>query len=561
MLIPVLVALLARLHHLDFESLFMDEILQTSFYAQDFGQIANAAAVQRQPPLDYWIGALIFRIDPSDFALRLPAAIFGVGTVLLIMLLTQRALSRMTPMPSQLGVAAIVFTVGLLAATLPYAVYVSQDLRPYSSAICLLLLQLLIIDSVLQKQSVSLGMYAALTFTTLALLLSRTLSPLVICAINSLILFVMWAINLKREGWFGTEKQKRLVYIQISFVAALPFYLPFLIHILQQKRRYLRAEPGSVDHWPLSGISDAWQAQLEPLGSPHLLVLIIAILFVVSRYRKAGSLSLFTLLLLLGATCLHFIVFTLMTAYPFRPPYSVYVYPLVLILGGVGAGVVITYMDNHLKKPLQTIGLACLVLVAIVPTLLSFTNFKNQRIKSDWRSLSYYINNVADGNDLLIAETLSNSRAWEPGFYGSLRYAVTEKRQQIDLRDLTENPSLLKDLSLKPRLVLFHYRGYYLTQASTVPIMPTPSRTAPIDINELNFHPEFDVVRFNSFFILSMKQDHHDTRAELHALIDLLLEVNQPGPYLNDLNAAAASLSDDPDHKRLHQNSMHDLQR
>ena len=58
-----------------------------------------------------------------------------------------------------------------------------------------------------------------------------------------------------------------------------------------------------------------------------------------------------------------------------------------------------------------------------------------------------------------------------------------------------------------------------------------------------------------------MKKNFRDTRTELHTLIDLFLKVNQPGPYLNGLNLAAASLSEDADHKRSHQNMIQSLKR
>src|SRR5512136_1814581 len=70
-------ALALRLHHLDYESLWVDELLQVSFYAHPFDEIARYAAHQQQPPLDYWIGMGMNSLSSSDFAVRLPSVFFG----------------------------------------------------------------------------------------------------------------------------------------------------------------------------------------------------------------------------------------------------------------------------------------------------------------------------------------------------------------------------------------------------------------------------------------------------------------------------------------------------
>ena len=56
-----IMTLFLRLHHLDFESLFMDEIRQVSFYENSINEIIANAASQQQPPLDYWIGHFIYK--------------------------------------------------------------------------------------------------------------------------------------------------------------------------------------------------------------------------------------------------------------------------------------------------------------------------------------------------------------------------------------------------------------------------------------------------------------------------------------------------------------------
>jgi predicted membrane-bound mannosyltransferase len=86
----LLVSLLVRLHHLSFDSLFMDELRQVRYYANDFGDLLADAAGMHQSPLDLWIGKIFFFFSDSDFSARLPAALFGTGSVLVFYALSVR---------------------------------------------------------------------------------------------------------------------------------------------------------------------------------------------------------------------------------------------------------------------------------------------------------------------------------------------------------------------------------------------------------------------------------------------------------------------------------------
>ena len=87
-----LLALALRLQGLDADSMFMDEIHQFTFYTGSLADAFNGSARQQQPPLDYLLGFLVYQVNQGDFALRLPAALFGTGSVMLIIALADRCL-------------------------------------------------------------------------------------------------------------------------------------------------------------------------------------------------------------------------------------------------------------------------------------------------------------------------------------------------------------------------------------------------------------------------------------------------------------------------------------
>jgi len=114
----LVVALGLRIHQLDHESLFMDEIQQVSVYPYDFVTLIEKAAIDQQPPLDYWIGHMVYFFSTTDTAVRLPAVLFGIGSVLLLAALIGRHAN---------GVTA--FLGGLFLAFLPFHIYFFRRTR------------------------------------------------------------------------------------------------------------------------------------------------------------------------------------------------------------------------------------------------------------------------------------------------------------------------------------------------------------------------------------------------------------------------------------------------
>ena len=106
----------------------MNEIRQTSYYTNALAELIDNAASQRQPPLDYWIGYFVHFISSSDFTVRLPAALFGTGSVFLLVMLI-----------SQISSWPVACAFGIMFAFLPFNLYYSQEARPYAIAVFLFL--------------------------------------------------------------------------------------------------------------------------------------------------------------------------------------------------------------------------------------------------------------------------------------------------------------------------------------------------------------------------------------------------------------------------------------
>jgi hypothetical protein len=120
------IALLAfslRLFHLDAERLWYDEAFTWWITRLSGADFWTAIAGDVHPPLWYLVEWLTVRmIGSSEFALRLPAVLFGTGAVVLVYVLAQHFTTR----------RGAVYA-GLIAALLPAAgLYYSQEARMYA---------------------------------------------------------------------------------------------------------------------------------------------------------------------------------------------------------------------------------------------------------------------------------------------------------------------------------------------------------------------------------------------------------------------------------------------
>jgi len=115
-------ALLIRLWHLDTEPLHVDEIRQVTEVQDTWIRVIRASYGSQQPPLDYLIGKAVVTILPAtDFVQRLPAALFGTGSVGLVGVVLIRA-----------GHAIPSLFASFFIAISPLQVELSQYARPYA---------------------------------------------------------------------------------------------------------------------------------------------------------------------------------------------------------------------------------------------------------------------------------------------------------------------------------------------------------------------------------------------------------------------------------------------
>ncbi|RLI67444.1 hypothetical protein DRO91_10210 [Candidatus Heimdallarchaeota archaeon] len=538
----LLFALALRLHHLDYESLWMDELRQISYYPHSFVQIVHEAASQQQPPLDYWIGHFVYAFSYSDFAVRLPSALFGVGTVFFLTFLVARICSW----PVGLGT-------GIIASLLPFNLYYSQEARPYSIAIFFMLGVLWSLDSLLTTRNKHLVKLMVLLFFSTAFLYSRTLSPLVVTVVLILILVIWFGTLILREGITLKAQQGRIILAAIVFGLALLLYFPSLYLVLAKGGRYADTSLQidmykfitCIRNFDIIPIWRAFIVQTEPLTFPLLILLCLSPYFAwrMGLWSK-NSLLMISIILLPGASILDLFVFQTKSQLPFRPPYAIFLLPLTLVLAAV------TFQGLWSKEARYTQGsMAIRVLLLGIAGVLMFNTansalaFKSLRKKTDWRGVSAYLTASCGSKQAIICDSLSPYSKWEPTFCGFPRYYHGQS-PRTSMARLPFLAAGMYNVHYEPFVLLFQWREYYLTPHSQYPIMSVPApHMKNIDYGKIRREPLLAVTEFTGFSVIKLKKSTNNLAMDTYAIISRMLLYLPQDSSLVELQLAAASLA------------------
>jgi len=517
----IMVALLLRLHNLEFESLFQDEIRQVELYGESYSEIFRQAARQQQPPLDYWIGKVFLSLGNTDFIARLPAVLFGAAGVWLLFLI----LCKETRLSIATGMAAVM-------AVLPYHIYFSQYARPYAIAIFLFLALIYCLQTIVTHSVIRWRHFLALFIISFCFLMSRTLAPLVTLA--ALLLITAIAISLKFTRYadeipFST---RLLATVLGVIVLALAIYAPILFAILDVSGRYVKQQTGvlqfisnGLTNFSLRPMWQSYVTQLEPLGWILLPLVISAYAFFTAT---KSVLMRFLLILLPVAMILNLFIFLSKVNYTFRPTYPIYLSPTILILSAVTLQHIL-HKFPQLSKP-SAKAIATLLIIGITGfTLNSTSQFKSLRKVSDWRALAQFLEPMPPEKNIFVFGSLNPYSNWEPSFLGFPRY-FHGTYNWANLAGLPKALPTMHKTQLNPVFIMYYYRDYYLTPNSTYPFHPAMAYPMTLDFTDVERDPALKLTKFTSFFVLTLAQPAQNTLDNIQALAERIL-THHPDSY------------------------------
>lgn len=548
LLLLTLLALGVRIHHLDFESLFMDELRQVGYYNHSITQIVQDAASQQQPPLDYWIGHFVLRffcsnnsLSCSDFVVRLPAVIFGVGSVVLITVL----IARICPWPTAFGA-------GLIYAMLPFNIYFSQEARPYSIAIFFLLCVLWALIRLLETKEKPLLNIFLLFLFSVCFLLSRSLSPLVVIVVLIIILVFRFGVLFIEEKHFFTTGQKTIFYAVAVFSLSLLICLPYFNFIIKASGRDVPSTSlkfgteffvAGVARFDLIPMWKAFIVQAEPLGIPLLFLLVVSpFLAWRAGLFRSNHLWIVTAILLPGAGFLDLFAFQSKTVDAiYRPPYAIYLLPLTLILATAAFH---NLWDRAGRYKLSRFAHALLLLVAVlfaVSTVHSTVVFKKFKRKEDWRGLFNFLEATFDTGHVLIFNNLQQY-GWSPLFHYYRGQSSSVNLYQIadistKLHELNKEDILVEE----PVVIVLHNNDYFLTANSRYPFIKA---TDTDGIKNILPDSVLHVDEFNNLSVVRLKEETGHFFRDTYTILARLTAVLPQNAGLLELHLTSAILAE-----------------
>src|SRR5215471_11393856 len=151
------VGALVRLYRLDAQSLWLDEGWQ--YFIASANSLSGVYArvlwpYPAHPPLSYLINHLFLQVENSDFFLRLPSTLFGIGSLPLCYLLARRCASPLA------AVCAVV-----VLALSPFHVWYSQEARMYAQLIFFSLLSTVFLLNAVERLHTTWWVLYTLTVT------------------------------------------------------------------------------------------------------------------------------------------------------------------------------------------------------------------------------------------------------------------------------------------------------------------------------------------------------------------------------------------------------------
>ncbi len=403
-------ALALRLHRLDAWSFGMDELVQSADYGEpSLLETVHHAAQSHQSPLDYAVGHVLIRVlPPTDFVLRLPAAVYGTLLVPAAWLLV-RTFAR-----PPAGLVA-----GLYVAVCPVVVQFSQIVRPY--AILHLLFALFWPALAWAIGTNSRRAWAAFATVAVLHLYARPDVPAETLVAGDAAALLVWLAGRRTQSPF-VRTRAVLTAIGVSaacFVAVLPSWF-----LLFDAGRAHRSEGVLAD---ASSVSDRlrqirWRDEVATPLAGHLgpgAALYVGLAAVGAGAAMRSPSGRFLLLGLLLTLLLHVVLFRLVARdrLAFVPRYLVvYVTPL---LAFAGAG--LTTLLRHL--PARPVVAPLVALASAVPLGWGLPAYYTEPWQTDdWRAVGTWLDERLGPADLVVLETQSPFGDYESWLQGRGRY-------------------------------------------------------------------------------------------------------------------------------------------
>ncbi len=199
----VLIGMALRLYQLGYRSLYFDEAYQFFASLKPLHLINDPGHL----PLSHYIQHFVMYIGQSEAALRLPPAIFGIGTIIVTYYLVKILFDKKTGL---IG--------ALLVSISPFLIYYSQEARAYSQYAFLATASLLFLLFILKKSTFI--RYLVYFIATILCLYTHIFAVCLLVGQNIYMLLMWKSERFNLKPWIITQS-----LILICYIPAIMFML------------------------------------------------------------------------------------------------------------------------------------------------------------------------------------------------------------------------------------------------------------------------------------------------------------------------------------------------
>ena len=201
------IGFILRVRHLNYHSLWLDEILQVMVASAEWGNLFSLVSSHSSPPLDYILLKCVIAIfGTADWVVRMPALLFGAASLPVFYFLVVGLTNRQH---------ALIATI--LLAFSPMAILYSQEARMYSLFLFLSLISYAVTLLLIKKNDLKTGLF-----------LSVVNGVLILTHYFGIFVIVMEATLLTGLLLCNADKKRRAELIVINLLLAFFIFLPWL---------------------------------------------------------------------------------------------------------------------------------------------------------------------------------------------------------------------------------------------------------------------------------------------------------------------------------------------
>ena len=400
----LLFAALLRLVDLGRQSLWIDEMCVYNDSKSTYRRIFYTVH-----PVTFLLARTTLYLKDNEYFLRLPSAIAGILTVLLIYLLGKELFGR----------SAGIISAVLLACS-PYHIYYSQDANYYAEMMFFSTLSILLLVALFRTRKILL---LPLFLISLYVTYKTHLFCIFVVA-TSLVTLLVWILTDRELHTYARKQiaylnQKNRIYVPAGLIGLIIIMSPILIYFIRLLMRYsfhypsegMRAEnfqPSIQFFWKLA--TDYGIAFQDYILRNFLFTIVFVSFFLVGLYvtfRQRKIILFFFLLLLISP----FIGLSIRRVQHFyHPRYTSFIVPIYVLCAGAG----IDYLSRgvlgifkRLKPNTQHLvagALSAIIIFMMLPNLIRYYSGNKQ----DWRDAVLFLKNNAKPDDIVVAYLYCN---------------------------------------------------------------------------------------------------------------------------------------------------------